>query len=164
MPDQPRRVAAFSLPRVHRPLPLLALHMPFGDVAVMPTLSIHEEVPPAHLAGRTHGQDALSCVSLLSAASTTTSCDSMLYNLEESVHSSRVSPEVNIRPTTPESPLAGVSVFADSPSWVSHHNYISKPPGEPGRPGSGGYNINEAMSWPKKEYCLLQVGICGYWF
>lgn len=34
---------------------------------------------------------------------------------------------------------------------------VPKPPGEAGRPGSGGYNLEERLGWPKKEYDEMVV-------
>jgi hypothetical protein len=34
---------------------------------------------------------------------------------------------------------------------------IPKPPGEAGRPHSGGYSLNKALSWPKLQFDELQV-------
>ena len=34
---------------------------------------------------------------------------------------------------------------------------IPKPEGEAGRPGRGGYNLEEALGWPSKEYRQLKV-------
>lgn len=35
---------------------------------------------------------------------------------------------------------------------------IRKPPGEPGRPRSGGFNLEEALGWPKDDFDRIQVG------
>lgn len=35
---------------------------------------------------------------------------------------------------------------------------IKKPPGQAGRPNSGGYNLEEAVGWPTEEFVKLQVG------
>ena len=35
---------------------------------------------------------------------------------------------------------------------------IPKPNGEAGRPGRGGYNVEESLGWPTKEYRQLKVG------
>ncbi|KAJ3831653.1 hypothetical protein F5878DRAFT_549272 [Lentinula raphanica] len=34
---------------------------------------------------------------------------------------------------------------------------IPKPPGEVGRPNRGGYNLCDALGWPKDEYKVVQV-------
>lgn len=34
---------------------------------------------------------------------------------------------------------------------------IPKPPGEAGRPGSGGFNLEETLGWPKEEFNKIQV-------
>jgi len=39
---------------------------------------------------------------------------------------------------------------------------ISKPEGEAGRPGRGGYNVEDALGWPGKEYRQLKV--VASWF
>jgi hypothetical protein len=36
---------------------------------------------------------------------------------------------------------------------------ISKPEGEAGRPGRGGYNLEESLGWPTKEYRRLKVRV-----
>jgi hypothetical protein len=37
---------------------------------------------------------------------------------------------------------------------------ILKPEGEAGRPGRGGYNLEETLSWKRKDFVRLKV--CGY--
>jgi hypothetical protein len=36
-------------------------------------------------------------------------------------------------------------------------NKISKPPGEAGRPGSGGYNLVQVVNWTPRKFALLRV-------
>ena len=39
---------------------------------------------------------------------------------------------------------------------------IPKPPGEAGRPGSGGYNLKDALGWSKQDYDKVQVSLLVY--
>ncbi|TFK19203.1 hypothetical protein FA15DRAFT_549499, partial [Coprinopsis marcescibilis] len=34
---------------------------------------------------------------------------------------------------------------------------IKKPPGEPGRPNSGGFNVEKAMKWSKEDFTKIQT-------
>lgn len=46
---------------------------------------------------------------------------------------------------------------SDSDSDSDSDNLIPKPDGEAGRPGRGGYNLEEALAWDKREYRRLKV-------
>ena len=46
---------------------------------------------------------------------------------------------------------------SDSEDDDDDNDLIAKPEGEVGRPGHGGYNLEEALSWPGKEYRQLKV-------
>ena len=50
-----------------------------------------------------------------------------------------------------------LSALTDSDSEDDENELISKPKGEAGRPGRGGYNVEEALGWPGKEYRQLKV-------
>src|SRR5271168_677700 len=50
-----------------------------------------------------------------------------------------------------------LSALTDSDSEDDEDELISKPEGEAGRPGRGGYNVEEALGWPGKEYRQLKV-------
>jgi hypothetical protein len=50
-----------------------------------------------------------------------------------------------------------LSSLTDSDSEDDEDNLISKPEGEAGRPGRGGYNLEEALAWSRKEYRQLKV-------
>ena len=56
------------------------------------------------------------------------------------------------------SSLSDLSSLSDSDS--DDDDLISKPKGEAGRPGRGGYNLEEALDWPGNEYRRLKVGLC----
>ena len=161
MPTQPKRVAAFSVPWLHRPLPILALHTPFGERTVAATLSIHEELFPTHLAAWRASQETVSCASHLSAASASMAYDAVCDNPEDGQRYDKVSPVTDPRPATTGSLSVGLSALSERLSWTSQQGHIPKPSGEPGRPGSGGYNVNEAMNWTRKEYGSFQVGVTG---
>ena len=46
---------------------------------------------------------------------------------------------------------------SDSEDDDDDDDLIAKPEGEVGRPGRGGYNLEEALRWPGKEYRQLKV-------
>ena len=46
---------------------------------------------------------------------------------------------------------------SESDSDTSEDNLIPKPDGEAGRPGRGGYNLENALRWEHKKYCRVKV-------
>jgi hypothetical protein len=67
--------------------------------------------------------------------------------------------------TPPATPSTKAPLDSDSLSSLSdldedEDSLISKPEGEAGRPGRGGYNIEETLSWKRKDFMRLKV--CGY--
>jgi hypothetical protein len=46
---------------------------------------------------------------------------------------------------------------SDSDSATSDDQLIPKPDGEAGRPGRGGYNLEEALGWEHKKYRRIKV-------
>jgi len=67
---------------------------------------------------------------------------------------SRINKQINTDDSDSDS-LSDLSSLSDSD--LDDDDLISKPEGEAGRPGQGGYNLEEALSWPKKEYRQLKV-------
>ena len=65
-------------------------------------------------------------------------------------------------PATPsnKAPLDSDSLSSLSDLDEDEDSLISKPEGEAGRPGRGGYNIEETLSWKRKDFMRLKV--CGY--
>lgn len=62
-----------------------------------------------------------------------------------------------------ESELSELSELSDSDIDIPSSKKIPKPPGEPGRPRSGGYSIEVALaSWGKEEFVKVNVGCCFY--
>jgi hypothetical protein len=61
----------------------------------------------------------------------------------------------SVSPPLPDEmpPLTDVSSESDDATPEE----IPKPPGEPGRPDSGGYNIEQALSWDPSEFIRLKV-------
>jgi hypothetical protein len=54
--------------------------------------------------------------------------------------------------------FSDLSSLTDSDSEDKEdEDLIPKPEGEAGRPGRGGYNLENALGWPGKEYRLLKV-------
>ena len=56
--------------------------------------------------------------------------------------------------------IESVASESDSPNNESDYemrSLIPKPLGEPGRPGSGGYNLEESLGWTKNKYEALLV-------
>jgi hypothetical protein len=50
-----------------------------------------------------------------------------------------------------------LSSLTSSDSEDEEEDLIPKPEGEAGRPGRGGYNVEDALGWPRKEYRQLKV-------
>jgi len=50
---------------------------------------------------------------------------------------------------------------SDSDGDIDGVQLIPKPTGEAGRPGRGGYNVEESLGWPPKEYRQLKVTYSG---
>lgn len=151
MPTQPTRVHPFLSPQAPRPLPILASHMCFGRSTAKVTLLAHEDLPPAHLAERMADLTVAPAVSFLSVATNTPSHRG-LGDGDERVSLEAL--EVRSRAATPDDSWMSVSPPADE---VPLANKVNKPRGEPGRPRSGGYNVQEAMGWSKLKYDRLQV-------
>jgi hypothetical protein len=58
----------------------------------------------------------------------------------------------------PESDSGSDSDHSDSASSASSENHlVPKPDGEAGRPGRGGYNLEEALGWEHKKYSRIKV-------
>jgi len=55
-----------------------------------------------------------------------------------------------------------LSSLTDSDSEDEEDDLIPKPEGEASRPGRGGYNVEDALGWPGKEYRQLKV--VASWF
>lgn len=51
---------------------------------------------------------------------------------------------------------------SDAEPYSSSSYLISKPDGEPGRPGRGGYNIEEVLEWQPKTFKKLKVRPVSY--
>jgi hypothetical protein len=49
------------------------------------------------------------------------------------------------------------SELTDIEEELEDNEKILKPPGEAGRPGSGGYNLKEELGWSKAEFDKVQV-------
>ena len=62
----------------------------------------------------------------------------------------------NHRNLTPGTESYGESE-SDSDCATSDDHLIPKPEGEAGRPGRGGYNLEEALGWEHKKYCRIKV-------
>jgi len=60
-------------------------------------------------------------------------------------------------PATSDSALSATT--SESDSSEANKGLIPKPPGEAGRPDSGGYNLRKALGW--KNFTQLQVSNCG---
>ena len=59
-----------------------------------------------------------------------------------------------------ESDLSDVDSPSDIPNMQQASNSpskIPKPPGEAGRPKSGGFNLEEMLCWPKEDFNTIQV-------
>ena len=61
-----------------------------------------------------------------------------------------------------ESELSDIDSLSDAPDSVqqaatSFTPKIPKPPGEAGRPKSGGFNLEETLCWPKEYFNAVQV-------
>lgn len=153
MYPRPKRVAPFSTPRLHHPLPILASHLSFCERAASATLLTHE------VAGSAPNSEGISHAALLSVVSTTSSRDDILNTYEASGHSVPEFLNAEARSVTPDSISVAKTSWSRNISWPTQPELIAKPPGEPGRPGTGGYNVNDAMKWPRKKYDALQVGI-----
>jgi len=63
-----------------------------------------------------------------------------------------------VGPTFESSPLTELPE-SDDDSVASVQADIKKPPGEVGRPESGGYNLTQAMNWTTKSFNRFQVGL-----
>jgi hypothetical protein len=61
------------------------------------------------------------------------------------------------RDLTPLTELDEDSESESSDSATSEDHLIPKPDGEAGRPGRGGYNLEEALGWEHKKYCRIKV-------
>lgn len=61
------------------------------------------------------------------------------------------------RDLTPGTESDGESQSDSSDSATSEDHLIPKPDGEAGRPGRGGYNLEEALGWEHKKYCRIKV-------
>ena len=68
----------------------------------------------------------------------------------------------NIDSEDSESDLSDLDGLSDTPELQqaasSLLSKIPKPPGEAGRPKSGGFNLEETLSWPKEYFNDVQVG------
>lgn len=68
-----------------------------------------------------------------------------------------------------DDPLSDSDSQADSSSTTdsdSDSGLIPKPEGEAGRPGRGGYNLEDTLAWSKEEYRQLKVWFslaCALW-
>jgi hypothetical protein len=63
-------------------------------------------------------------------------------------------------PSTPSDPSGSFDLVSDNGSFtsiVSEDSKIPKPHGEPGRPGRGGYTLQEALDWSPKVYVKFKV-------
>lgn len=71
--------------------------------------------------------------------------------------SERPSPEV-VLSDDGESELSGSDIEEDSEPSTTLHGLITKPPGEPGRPNSGGYNLESKLrGWTPKMFSDISV-------
>lgn len=61
------------------------------------------------------------------------------------------------RDVTPGTEVDGESESDSSDTSTSEDHLISKPEGEAGRPGRGGYNLEEALGWEHKRYRRVKV-------
>jgi hypothetical protein len=61
------------------------------------------------------------------------------------------------RDRTPCTESDGESESDSSDSATSEDHLIPKPDGEAGRPGRGGYNLEEALGWEHRKYCRVKV-------
>ncbi|OAX32077.1 hypothetical protein K503DRAFT_805530 [Rhizopogon vinicolor AM-OR11-026] len=62
-------------------------------------------------------------------------------------------------PSTPSDPSGSFDLVSDGGSStpiVSEDSKIPKPHGEPGRPGRGGYTLQEALDWSTKTYAKFK--------
>lgn len=69
-----------------------------------------------------------------------------------------------IGPLSESSPLTELAESSDDDSVASVEADIKKPPGEVGRPESGGYNLAQAMNWIAKTFARFQVGSISQYF
>ena len=53
------------------------------------------------------------------------------------------------------------SSIADTDSEFDDSHLIPKPEGEAGRPGCGGYNLEQALKWERKKYLQIKVSNLG---
>jgi hypothetical protein len=93
---------------------------------------------------------------------------------EHSVGSSAVlGDEVQCRDHTPaygdgdgdSSSLSDISESSESKSTIStEEQQIPKPPGEVGRPGRGGYNLDDTLNWDSESLRKLKVSYPHYNF
>ena len=61
------------------------------------------------------------------------------------------------RDLTPLTEMDEDSESESSDSVTSEDHLIPKPDGEAGRPGRGGYNLEDALGWEHKKYCRIKV-------
>jgi len=61
------------------------------------------------------------------------------------------------RDVTPGTEVDGECESDSSDSSTSEDHLIPKPEGEAGRPGRGGYNLEEALGWEHKRYRRVKV-------
>lgn len=68
-----------------------------------------------------------------------------------------LSRDTSFPPSRALSPLTDLSHESDVASVEPDEATIVKPPGEAGRPDSGGYNLEVAMNWNSSEFIRLKV-------
>jgi hypothetical protein len=58
---------------------------------------------------------------------------------------------------TPPREMSPLTELSDHESDDATPEEIPKPPGEPGRPDSGGYNLQQAVNWTSSDFNRLKV-------
>ncbi|KAL5525009.1 hypothetical protein ACEPAF_8878 [Sanghuangporus sanghuang] len=150
-------------------LPVLVTQMSLSENGTRDVLLVNEELPPVHLAAK-----------LVIRPDTPPSIASI-------PESSPIDVGLNTPPPRPVAPLISIrqkfplgkdecsapinlarrdkDIFRSSSpegsamSEFSILRQIAKPRGEPGRPQSGGYNVESAMGWEKSEYDGFRKGV-----
>jgi len=144
----------------------------FQSIPTLPTLPIllaHTELAKAPTPGALIGQQEIGPVRQKSGRSvhfTPYPKPSSKQSTRQSSPHHHSSPQVSGRSQRPvareatpdsESDLTSISGSYESEQDEESDGLVLKPDGEAGRPGRGGYNLEEAMQWKGKDYKQFKV-------